>query len=221
MKKKSMRRTAVMIAALAAALGGSFASAEVTAGEQIVNLDLGTGIPFLKGIINQSPTSLANPGFLIGGQYIYQLTPHIGVGADIDDSMYGSADIGVGSGQTAHFTSNHLGVEAMGRYVFMPQSQWNPYLVAGVGLNENSLKATVPAGTAFSGNWASPAYSVGAGVETVLPHSIIAGLEARWRYIGTESYAMNPAITGGGNFSPGGWSELAIAARLGYRFGGK
>lgn len=211
-----MKIFALIAAALLLSVGG--ANATVTGGEQEVGLDIGAAIPNIQV---GGGNSAASTGFLIGGQYIYQITPNIGVGVDVQDGMYGSQTFTVdeGGGHTGSIktTSNALTYEVAGRYVFMPDNQWNPYAIVGVGGNDISLKATSAGGTLVNTSDQTFAFSVGAGVETTFMENWVGGLEARWRYMGIGSWDQ----TGGGKVDSDGMDEFTIAARIGYKWGGK
>ncbi len=216
---------AIAVAVLAAVvLYPSRARAEVTAHEQIVSLDFGVAVPFTKLATNeeywhpsllQAKFAAAFPGFFIGGQYIYQLTPNIGVGADLNYSDYGNANRIV-DGRTENTSSYKLNYEALGRYVFIPESKFNPYVILGVGLNSIHVNDTYGGVQGIDKTFTTLSASPGFGVETEIVKSVILGFETRWRYLG--HYALPAA---GMTYAWGPASEITAALRVGYKFGGK
>jgi opacity protein-like surface antigen len=181
---------AVVLAAVASC--PNWARAEVTAQEQIVSLDLGSAVPFAKAATDdevfnpahaKAKTAAAFPGFLLGGQYIYQVTPNIGVGADVDYSDYSNANTTIDGGADKS-SSYKVNYEVVGRYVFMPESKFNPYVILGIGANTIHVHDAWQSIPDADKTFTTLAVSPGFGVETEIVKSIIVGCEARWRYLG-------------------------------------
>jgi opacity protein-like surface antigen len=115
----------------------------------------------------------------------------------------------------------------------MPESKYNPYAILGLGVNSVSFKSSFTSPvfglnlTTSEGSYTSLAVSIGGGVETEIVKSVIVGCEARWRYMGNHDFGTNAvsvashASVVGQTFAFGPASELALALRVGYKFGGK
>jgi hypothetical protein len=72
---------------------------------------------------------------------------------------------------------------------------------------------------ALDSSYTSFAVSLGCGVETKIANSLIAGFEARWRYLGNHTFSSY--VAGDPHTTPyGPASEITAAFRLGYKFGG-
>jgi len=234
-----MAAWAVVVAVLTAAvLCPASARSQVSAGEQIASLDMGGTVPFAKITVPQASGvpatfSVANPGFLGGVQYIYQVTPKIGVGAGMYFSKYGNRDehlpdTGTGPWDINSFSSKITG-EVLGRYVFLPESKYYPYFIGGLGFNQVFYKTNLagwdnwPAPprtelTAIDSSFTSWAFSAGAGVETQIASSLIAGLEARWRYMGNHSFPTDWTSGRVQDTPYGPASEVTLAIRVGLKF---
>jgi len=232
MKIGTALKASVAAVLAAVVLFPGWARAEVVAGQQIVGLDIGAAVPFAKmDIPGMGKRSVADPGFLVGAQYVYHLTPNIGLGADLGYSPYGDKTIDLdaahGPGSHVDVSSHKLSFEALARYVFMAQSKFNPYAIVGLGVNSVSLKASytgqfgsslVSGLTALDDSYTSLAFSAGGGFETEVMKSVIAGFEARWRYLGNHAFSGG-VRPGSAAFGPA--SEVTMALRVGYKFGGK
>jgi opacity protein-like surface antigen len=203
------------------------ALAQVAAHEQIISFDMGGGAPFTKAAGNEQDyplRSVASPGFAGGFQYIYHLTPEVGLGADVYYSAFHNANPSAANGTVFH--SSLITYELLQRYVFLPYSKdYNPYFIAGIGGNSVYLnwRQRATGGTSYlNGSYTYASFSAGLGAESNITQQLIMGVEARWRYMGTHAFSMaNPPDGPGGStqlvYGPA--SELVAAFRLGFRFG--
>jgi len=229
-------------AALAlAVLSPQSARAQVAQGDKFFTVDLGAGLPYGKVDSPGLPSEkLADPGFMGGVQYIYQLSPNFGLGGDVYYSLFNThkAHSCVPFlNQTMTFTMRKTTFELTGRWVFMPQAPYYPYLVGGVGVNniyyqarlQPSAVGVFPLGGKFTDtSFTTPSFSAGLGFEGALTESFLAGFEARWRYLGTYSLSSfsgsnplgfgPPFYTTSDEYSFGPASEVTLAIRLGWKF---
>lgn len=150
------------------------------------------------------------------------------MGAEYSYAAYSDKDHNVTSAVTT-IDSKVWALEAVARYVFLPEKQFNPYFIGGIGVGQVSANAksrptatwpdlTTGTRTNYSGNATGPAFSLGAGFDGSITDSVIAGLEVRWRDINAQktfSDQITPGLKDHINSSTG----LIVAAKIGFKFG--
>lgn len=208
---------------LIALLCPAVARAAVNEKEQTVSIELGGAMPFAHLSTDDqyvTPQIALNLGVLGGLQYLYQLDPHLGVGAGVQSTVFGQREVSASDGTGHNVSAWLMTYEALARYVLLPDAKINPYLIGGAGFSKVSVKAAGLEDDRFNSRLA---ISLGAGAETDLGRGVIAGLETRWRYLGNHYFPTSTPNTppfGGSNVVFGGASEIMLALKLGYRFGG-
>ncbi len=235
---KNQRKSARWLCGVVAA--GAFglampAGATVKAGGQEASVNVGAAIPTTQydlTSVGGSKDTMGGTGVGFGGQYLYNLTKAIGVGGEFNYASFGNKDHSV---TKAVVTSSYgtWSLEAVARYVLMPESRVNPYIIAGLGLGSVSAKATTkPASgyawtntgttesrTNFDGSATGVAFSIGAGADADITDSLFAGLDLRWRFVGAKhDYA--DGVSPGTTDSISSGSGLAVSGDLGWKFGG-
>ena len=208
-------RLARMLCALSMALFvGLFlprpAVAEIKTGDQIVGLNLGLGVPFARNYTEGQ--RLANPGIDFGAQYLYHLKPALGVGAEANYNLYGIRHHLDSRGSSVGANYHSWDVQIVGRYVFMADQKLNPYAIVGLGVGQVIE-------TDYDDLVTGLAYSVGLGADYSITDHILAGLEFRWQGIGcARTVTVGPRERG---LDMPADTNIKIAAKIGYKFGGK
>ncbi len=220
----------------AAALAARPASATVKAGDQTVKVGVGAAVPLshadLSAVQGPSDASSASTGLGLGGQYLYQLTPAFGFGGEFSYADYGNQ--GTDLPTHYHITSSYKtwAMEAVARYVLMPDARVNPYFIAGLGLGSVSAKADTSPGAGyvwsntgttesrpdFDGSAMGPEFSVGLGADADLTDSLVAGLDARWRFISVSKTFDDQTFPGYQEKISSG-NGLQIDGTVGWKFG--
>jgi opacity protein-like surface antigen len=111
-----------------------------------------------------------------------------------------------------------------GRYALMADQKLNPYAIIGLGVGQVIETAGYSGGGQGSGTvgGSSPlsfTYSVGIGADYAITDNILAGLEARFQEIACANTFSKDSH--GGGFSLPADDNIKIAAKIGYKFGGK
>jgi opacity protein-like surface antigen len=227
---------AAMLGLAAVVCAAMPARAEVKAGQQSVSAAVGAAVPTtrydLSAVGGQTET-IGGTGVGFGGQYLYHLTPAFGVGGEFNYASFGEKNHSItGAAVTSSYKTWSL--EAVARYVFMPETRVNPYLIAGFGLGSVSAKATTTllpgyqwvdtglttpsARNNFDGSSMGPAFSIGAGFDADITEAIFGGFDLRWRYAGGRKTYADGASAGLQDSIPGG-SGLLVSGKLGWKFG--
>lgn len=118
-------------------------------------------------------------------------------------------------------------LEAVARYVFLPEKPINPYFIGGLGVGQvmAHLKTKFDgpgiswADTNFDGTARGTVFSLGAGLDGDTDiESLIASLDFRWRYISAKKDFTDRLIPGA-THSITSWSALTLSVKFGYKFG--
>lgn len=233
-KHRSGMQAWIAGAIAATALLARPASAVVKAGEQQASVTAGAAIPLMQfdfSAVGGTSEKTGGSGVGFGGQYLYHLTPALGLGGEFNYASFGDQTHNV---TKAVVTSSYKtwSMEAVARYVLMPEAKVNPYLIAGLGVGATSAKATTkPAPgfvwantgttesrTNFDGSATGAAFSIGAGADADITDSLFAGLELRWRYAGASKTYVDGVDSSLRDSVPAG-TGLGIAGRIGWKFG--
>lgn len=234
MSMTGSRSCRVVLAAAALAFISRPASAVVKAGEQQVSVNVGAAIPTTKydlSAFGGKTEAMGGSGVGFGGQYLYNLTPSLGLGGEFSYASFGDKDHTV---TNAIVTSSYKTwtMEVIARYVMMPEARFNPYFIAGLGMGSVAAKATTkPAPglvwlntgttesrTNFDGSAIGAAFSLGAGADADISDSIFAGLDLRWRFVGAKNDFADQVVPGAVHSLSSG-NGMAIAGKIGYKFG--
>jgi opacity protein-like surface antigen len=155
------------------------------------------------------------------------------LGGEFNYASFGDKDHTIANGMAVTTVgAKAWTVEAVARYVLFPEKRINPYFLGGVGVGQVSENAktkpiapaawvdtgTREARTNFDGSATGVAISLGAGVDGYLTESLLAGLDFRWKYLGTNKTFADRAFIG---FSDtiSATSALSISGKVGYKFG--
>lgn len=210
------------------------AGAVVKAGEHQVSVNVGAAVPTTQydlSPVGGKTEDMGDTGTSFGGQYLYHLTPALGLGGEFSYAAFGDKDHSV---TNAIVTSSYKiwTTEVIARYVLMPEARINPYFIAGLGMGSVAAKATTkPAPglvwlntgtnesrTNFDGSAMGVAFSLGAGADADITDSLFAGLDLRWRFVGAKKDYADGVLAGAVDSVPSG-SGLAIAGKIGWKFG--
>jgi|GEM_PF-6100822 len=217
----------VALIACAVLIYANAAQAQVKAGRQFLNLNVGGVIPLTKTDLGDRKEIIIKKGMALGGQYIYQLTPVLGFGGELNYFAYGEQDIDSHNMENKAAAITGLAVV---RCILAPENPVHPYLTAGLGYGRMTTQ-TRPIGGAVWGDtltseWrdgyyakiSGPAFSLGMGVEGKLSDTIVVGAGLRWFRI-TSIQTVDHKI----EFHPGEKSRstqgVAITASIGWKFG--
>jgi hypothetical protein len=210
------------------------ARAELKAGHRYVSIGVGSGGHGTSTdwrALGGDKEADYKGGSAFGAQYLYQLTPNLGLGGEFEFSNYGQKDHTLTS-YTVRMGGEVYTAEAVMRYTFLPHKWWRPFLAAGFGVSSQRVYAlTTPrAGVTWPGtgtretrsnysttlNGASA--SLGLGLEADLNERFTAGLDLRVRSRAVDKTVVDSALGGTHDFAPDAGASLLL--RLGYRFGG-
>lgn len=217
-----MRRTLLTAMVLVVA---SPAWSGIKKGDRVITLNSGTASSFSQSV-DLTPFGggfdrASNTGGHAAAVYFRQMGDHFGLGWEL----------GLGAGEprehvlpAGKFTTNteYITLMIMGRYVFMPEKQFYPYLLGGIGRNTYILTIDGRPEGAFT--WADNgtrehrtvttrssglALTAGAGYEGVLHEVFLCGIEVRWHHLRT-----NPGI-----FVRTNQNIVNVMTRIGWKFG--
>lgn len=238
MKKKygCVKIIALMAFAL---LWQSSANAQINTGTQILNFHIGGALAQNKTAITtwigQKPEA-AVTGIQLDGQYIYSITPAIGIGGALSYSngtkKYENLPTGGANSGVITNWANAIKAEAIVRCVLLPSKKVYPYIIGGVGFGKASINAEakpgenawwVNTGTTESRkiyNTASISglsYSYGVGLEGAISNGAIIGLAIRWSKI-TGKNTVKQTLWGG-NWELENTENILLTASIGVKFG--
>lgn len=168
----------------------SGAQAQVNQGAHVWSLGLGAGLPLNR--YYDIKDKVGNPGFSVGGRYLYHVRPSVGVGLDLS---YCAGRTKTSSTSDFRYTSapELLQVLAVGKYSLLADRKFRPYVLGGVGLGRFSFKKTQ---SPTAGTWADTgtaetrtpmdaastglAFTVGSGLDWDVTKKVLVGLDLRW-----------------------------------------
>jgi opacity protein-like surface antigen len=171
-------------------------------------------------------------GSAFAAQYLYQLSPNVGIGGEFEFSNLGQKDHTL-TQSVVRMGGQLFTVEAVTRYSFFAHKKWHPFIMAGLGVASGNVYAlTTPrAGFTWAGtgtretrtNWnttlTGASASLGLGVEAELNDRLAVGLDLRLRSRAVDKTVVDGALGGTHDFAGEGGASLLL--RLGYRFGGE
>ena len=188
-------------------------------------LSVQAGGAFPTGANNLSDSEKLGP--LVGARYLYASRETFAWGVQADyyhlpakdhplDSQFG-APINVQS------TDNAATIELAGRYTFIPQAQFVPYVHMGLGAayfhQKSQATPTGGAGWADTGTMETRqvqdqssmgfSYSAGIGIETQITSSLVLGMETAWHIFGVSKT----------DFGTSTLNLPTVSLRLGWHFG--
>ena len=190
------------------------------AGSSQVSLSAGAAIPTWANSLDNTQTV----GPAGGARYLYQLTSNISVGGQFDfDHLPGNTQHG--SLLDLNAVDNIYTGELVGRYSFMPDAKWVPYVHAGIGVarifettngtpsNGATWNDTGTAETRVINHESSTnfALSYGGGMERMVTDHLLCAVEAAWNTLGASTSRIGTSMV---NFP-------VLSLRLGWQFGGK
>lgn len=156
------------------------------------------------------------PAIDYSGEILYHVTPNVGFGLEVLAPMFSAHYPSAGFTLDSSGNYNEQLYQAVGRYVFLPEHNWYPYVLGGAGFANITLQgfsATNSNGYYFFDNSASEktfACSLALGMEGQLTGPAITGFELGFAYTAPkQSGAQISAL-----FAP------YLNLRFGFGFGG-
>jgi len=194
-------------------------------GSQQLSLEGGAAFPTSAN--HFSDFAMAGP--VAGIQYLSNWDNSLAWGVQADYYHFGEKTrllTSPAGGQIEDTSQNYAEtLEVMGRYTFLPDARFAPYIHSGLGVNYFHQKAdgTPAAGSTWSDTNTTESrqlqdvgtvgvsYSIGLGVETNLTQSLVLGLETAWHIFGVSKTS----------YGTGTIDVPTVTMRLGWRFGAK
>jgi len=197
--------------------GAALAMAAPTGSSQ-VSVNVGAAIPTAANSLDNSNSI----GPTTGARYLYQLNSNVSVGGQFDFIHLPGNKQSVGALDLDNVDNVYTG-ELVGRYSFMPDSSWVPYVHAGVGVarlfqttratpnNGNTWNDTGTMETRVTDHESSTGFalSYGGGLERMLTSSLSCALEATWNTLGSSQDRIGTSVF---NFP-------VVGLRFGWLFG--
>lgn len=210
---------ALMVVALPA-----MAWSELRRGEQRAEFAAGVGVPSYKSQVSGVDIDMGELGGDFHFAYLYHITPGFSTGGNL--GIFASREKTMKDFPRAKVdTLSSLSVtyvEALGRYSFIAQGRYHPYLIAGLGycrVHEN-VDWVPGIGQAqrnlYSKDATGLAASLGGGLEYEMANSWVLGIDLRWRYTGATA-SFQTLTSEPGQIKAG--SMLSAGLSVGYRFG--
>jgi len=217
--------------------------AELKAGDHIVSFNAGASFPLnevdFADVGGGKETAVkTGPGF--SAQYLYHLTPSFAFGGEAAYAAYGDKDhmitVNTFTGPAnlnVTLASKAWAVQAVARYVLVPEKMIHPYFLGGLGMGGVHSKTTTtpippavwtPSGTQETrtnseGNATGVAFSLGAGVDGYITESWLLGLDLRWIYLGTKKSFDDQVFGAGVTDELEASKAFVISGKIGYKFG--
>lgn len=163
------------------------ANAAITQGTHQAGVSLGASNPISYHTLDGSRAEFGSTGPTLGFNYLYQLRPNLGVGADLNFKRLGDRDFNTGLGPV-EVESSAWTLLATGRADLMPESDVRPYGMLGLGLGGVKREVRYELSPRNDRDQTSSgfAFAVGGGVDFDINASWLAGAELRYSYINTE-----------------------------------
>jgi len=231
-----MKRLITVVSITLAVAGPTLADTQP--GSQTVAINLGGAIPLTKldlTGVGGGTAKVGTSGIFAGGQYLYQILGHLGVGADVNYSNFGdnTSSTLIPAGDST-ISSKALVALAIAKFNFLTEGKVLPYLLAGIGIHNTNLKIdTKPSpgffwldtGTTETRNVLDDsatnfAFGVGTGLDIPMTQNLIFGVELRYQYLASSTYATTPMTQQATGITDvkGAASMINIFGRLGYKF---
>lgn len=190
-------------------------SAQGNIGDSVVSPVAGLAVPVSSldlsriGAGNQSP---GDPGLSIGGRYLYQATSRWSFGGEIIHENFGDREFTV-PGLAGTIGGSNLTIQGLARYWLTPARTINPYLIAGLGINDFAAHVFVtanPANVLLDDDSVGLAFSGGGGIEGRFgkDNNLVAGAEMLWGLATIDSGTFGSSVV----------NSLGFTGRVGYRF---
>lgn len=205
--------------------------------KHLVSLGIGFDVPTnnidFHSIPNGGQASNGDLGIQFGAQYLYYVTPRLGLGANFDyfDRDY-TISPGLFPAATSSVGGDTLLMLGIARYTLVDDGWMRPFVLAGAGMGRNSTTVDVRASNWSDTNthetrrlvddtvWA-PAATLRAGldfyIEPIEPGVIT--FEAGWTGLASETYGATPQGRAQGISGVSGpLNYITFTARYGWRF---
>lgn len=189
-------------------------------GTSQVSLNAGAAIPTWANDLDT--TQKVGPA--AGARYLYQMTPNVSVGGQLDYGYLPGKTQG-GSFLDVNAVDNIYTGELVGRYSFMQDAKWVPYVHVGIGVARifETTRGTPSNGATWADTGTSEtrvtdreastgfALSFGGGLEKMLTDHLLCAMEATWNTLGASKSRIGTSTL---NFP-------VLSLGLGWQFGSK
>jgi len=204
----------ILCGLLLALLCATPTQAQVKSGSQVLSLQAGTALPLTR--YGSPDVFVGNQGACVGGRYLYNWKPAVGFGLDVLYDAFKEKPLASG---IFNQTTNPKLFQALavGRYTFLPDWKWRPYVLAGLGLGVFSLRRTetpqdgsTGTRTLVAGSSRGLSFAIAAGYDADITRRLVAALELRWsqtgidksRFFGDKFQSFNAGLLLGYKFGP-------------------
>jgi opacity protein-like surface antigen len=165
-----MKKGLFAVFLLAGLSAPSFGQSRFSERANIFKVEIGPDIPIAGDL-----EDVADTGILIGGQWIHQMTPGLGLGGELSFTSYGDKSQG-----NVETNVDMITLTGLGRFSLRSAGSKEPYVLAGLGMTQTDLDVSVNSGQISSDDDTSPSLLIGGGVD--IPFEKFAlGLEARFQ----------------------------------------
>lgn len=207
-------------------------------GNQVISINVGGAVPLTDVNVSDAgggKEKIGATGPNFGGQYLYQILPNLGIGADINYSAFGDkTSTTFIPGGDSTISSKSLVALSIVKFHFVTEGRVLPYVLGGLGFHNSSLKIDAKPSPGFVwGNTRTTetrnelddsasnlALGLGAGLDIPVNESITLGVETRYQYLGESTY--NTTVAAQRDFGvtgvKGAASMILITGRVGYKF---
>jgi opacity protein-like surface antigen len=197
----------IVCSAVLFCVGSANAQQGVKVGQASLSLYLGINNVLTERSWTSGDQGLGDHGISLGTQFIYNVHPHVGLGAE-----FGLAHLG-----TNNFKVGALNVDdKVHTFNFMPVAKFMfrsdkvvPYGLVGVGLNSTKESIDYSNGTSADNSSVGLALALGIGMDYYLHETFFVGMEGRWSYATIDKDKFNKSSL----------THLTLFLKGGVRFG--
>ena len=222
------------------ALVSGLAKADINKGDQSVTAALGLTVPVSQidlTDVGGGKAQAGGPGFAGGFQYLYNVSPTFGIGADFNylhtgeeqsSTLVPFGDSTVNLNSTIFLAVARVNLKTTGTVI--------PFVFWGMGINSTTLQINTTPSPGFywfntgtreeraliNDSESGVAVALGGGVDYYISDRVFFGLEGRFDYLGNADYSSTPStefFTGLSGVK-GTFDLFNVMGRVGYRFGG-
>lgn len=201
-------------------------------------VNLGVGVPLTDlDLTDQGggKDKIGKTGATFGLQYLYDVSPQLGLGADINGTAFGenASDVLIPGGHTTTKPTSSVYLAAV-KFKFIPAGQVQPYVLGGFGFHRTSLDAKTAPQAGFV--WADTgtretrqmvddsqtnyALAIGGGLDFPINDTVFMGVEGRYQHLGEVTFSTTPSAvqTFGVTSVKGPMNMFNFLAKAGFKF---